>query len=51
MSKRLDYNRIAPADIQSLGGVYNYAMQSGLPAELMEIVFCGFRRLITAHFA
>lgn len=39
MSKRLDYNRIAPAGIQALGAVYGYVMQSDLPAALIELVF------------
>jgi AhpD family alkylhydroperoxidase len=39
MSKRLDYNQIAPAGAKALGGVYAYVMQSGLPAELIELVF------------
>lgn len=39
MSKRLDYNRIAPAGIQALGAVYGYVMQSELPVTLIELVF------------
>lgn len=39
MSKRLDYNQIAPSGIKALGGVYGYIMQSGLPAELVELVY------------
>jgi AhpD family alkylhydroperoxidase len=39
MSKRLDYNQIAPSGIQALGAVYGYVMQSGLPAVLIELVF------------
>jgi len=39
MSKRLDYNQIAPAGAKALGGVYAYVMQSGLSAELIELVF------------
>lgn len=39
MSKRLDYNQIAPAGAKALGGVYAYVMQSGLAPELIELVF------------
>jgi AhpD family alkylhydroperoxidase len=39
MTKRLDYNQIAPAGVKALGGVYGYVMQSGLPAALVELVY------------
>src|ERR1700738_2828767 len=39
MSKRLDYNQVAPNGVKALGGVYGYVMQSGLPAELVELVY------------
>ena len=39
MSKRLDYNQIAPNGVKALGGVYGYVMQSGLPADLVELVY------------
>ena len=39
MSKRLDYNQIAPAGAKALGGVYGYVMQSGLPAVLVDLVY------------
>jgi AhpD family alkylhydroperoxidase len=39
MAKRLDYNQIAPNGAKALGGVYGYVMQSGLPAELVELVY------------
>ena len=39
MTKRLDYNQIAPNGVKALGGVYGYVMQSGLPAELVELVY------------
>jgi AhpD family alkylhydroperoxidase len=39
MGKRLDYNQIAPSGAKALGGVYGYVMQSGLPAELVELVY------------
>jgi AhpD family alkylhydroperoxidase len=39
MTKRLDYNQIAPNGAKALGGVYGYVMQSGLPAVLVDLVY------------
>jgi AhpD family alkylhydroperoxidase len=39
MSKRLDYDKIAPAGVKALGGVYGYIMQSKLPVALVELVY------------
>jgi AhpD family alkylhydroperoxidase len=39
MTKRLEYDQIAPNAVKALGGVYGYIMQSGLPAELVELVY------------
>lgn len=39
MVKRLDYNHISPDGSKSLGNVYAYVMRSGLPAELVELVY------------
>ncbi|MHB0773663.1 carboxymuconolactone decarboxylase family protein [Bradyrhizobium sp. 5.13L] len=39
MSKRLDYNQIAPAGIKTLGGVYGYVLQSRLSPTLIELVY------------
>jgi AhpD family alkylhydroperoxidase len=39
MTKRLDYNQIAPAGTKALGGVYGYVMQSKLPATLVNLVY------------
>jgi AhpD family alkylhydroperoxidase len=39
MSKRLDYNHVAPAGVKALGGVYGYVMQSKLPAKLITLVY------------
>ncbi|MCK1275134.1 carboxymuconolactone decarboxylase family protein [Bradyrhizobium sp. 61] len=39
MTKRLDYDRIAPAGVKALGGVYGYIMQSNLPAALINLVY------------
>lgn len=39
MTKRLDYNQIAPNGAKALGGVYGYVLQSGLPAELVDLVY------------
>ena len=39
MTNRLDYNQIAPHGAKALGGVYGYVLQSGLPAELVNLVY------------
>src|SRR3982074_29648 len=39
MTKRLDYNQIAPGGVKALGGVYGYIMQCGLPAVLIDLVY------------
>jgi AhpD family alkylhydroperoxidase len=39
MTRRLDYNQVAPNGVKALGGVYGYIMQSGLPAELVDLVY------------
>jgi AhpD family alkylhydroperoxidase len=39
MSKRLDYNQIAPAGVKALGAVYGYIAQSSLPPPLVELVY------------
>ena len=39
MSERLDFNTAAPAGMKALGGVYGYLAQSGLPTQLLHMVF------------
>jgi AhpD family alkylhydroperoxidase len=39
MTQHLDYNQVAPNGVKALGGVYGYVMQSGLPAELVDLVY------------
>jgi AhpD family alkylhydroperoxidase len=39
MTRRLDYNQVAPNGVKALGGVYGYVMQTGLPAELVDLVY------------
>ena len=39
MTMRPDYNKIAPGGVKALGGLYGYVMQSGLSAELVELVY------------
>ena len=39
MSQRLDYDRTAAAGMKALGTVYGYVMQSGLAAELVELIY------------
>lgn len=51
MTRRLDYDRIAPAGVKALGGVYGYIMQSNLPAGLINLVYCAYPRSTTALFA
>ena len=36
---RLDYNKLVPNGAKALGGVYGYIMQSGLPADLVDLVY------------
>jgi AhpD family alkylhydroperoxidase len=39
MTKRLDYTQVAPNGAKALGGVYGYVLQSGLPGELVNLVY------------
>jgi len=39
MTQRLDYNQVAPNGAKALGGVYGYVLQSGLPAQLVDLVY------------
>lgn len=39
MTQRLDYTQIAPNGAKALGGIYGYIVQSGLPAELVDLVY------------
>jgi AhpD family alkylhydroperoxidase len=39
MTRRLDYNQIAPAGVKAIGGVYGYVMQSGLSSVLVDLVY------------
>lgn len=39
MSQRLDYNQIAPVGDKALVGVYEYIMQCGLPAVLVDLLY------------
>jgi AhpD family alkylhydroperoxidase len=39
MTKRIDYNQVAPAGVKALGGVYGYVLQSNLPAALVELAY------------
>ena len=39
MSKRLDYNQVAPTGAKALGSVYAYVMQSSLPPVLVDLVY------------
>lgn len=39
MSQRLDYQKLSPAGVRALGGVYLYVANSGLPKVLLDLVF------------
>lgn len=39
MSQRIDYTQVSPAGAKALGGVYGYVLQSGLPGELVDLVY------------
>ena len=39
MTRRIDYNQVAPNAARALGGVYGYVAQCGLPAELVELIY------------
>ena len=39
MTRRLDYNQVAPNGAKALGGVYGYVLQSGLPGEPVDLVY------------
>ena len=39
MSKRLDYNQLAPAGLKALGAAYGYVAQSGLSPVLVDLVY------------
>ena len=39
MPQRIDYNAVAPAGMKTLGTVYGYVRQSGLPVRLVDLVF------------
>jgi len=39
MTQRINYNEVSPIGSKALGGVYSYVLQSGLPLELVELVY------------
>jgi AhpD family alkylhydroperoxidase len=39
MTQRLQYQTLAAAGMRALGGVYQYVAQSGLPPDLIDLVF------------
>jgi AhpD family alkylhydroperoxidase len=39
MTQRMDYSAVTPAGVKALGGVYGHIMQSGLPKELVYLVY------------
>ena len=51
MSKRLDYNQIAPERLEALSGVHGYIAQSSLPATLVDLVYLRVSQIKTAPTA
>jgi AhpD family alkylhydroperoxidase len=39
MTQRLDYQKLSAAGVRAVGGVYMYVVNSGLPKELVDLVF------------
>lgn len=39
MTQRINYSQVAPDGVKALGGVYSYVRHSGLPTDLIELVF------------
>jgi AhpD family alkylhydroperoxidase len=39
MSQRLDYQKLAPAGMRAVGGVYVYIANSGLPKTLVDLIY------------
>ncbi|OBA58288.1 alkylhydroperoxidase [Mycobacterium sp. 1100029.7] len=39
MTQRIDYTAVAPRGVRALGGVHVYVSQSGLPPELLTLVY------------
>lgn len=39
MSHRIDYNKVAPAGVKALGGVYGYIAKSSLSPVLVDLVY------------
>ncbi len=39
MSQRMNYNTAAPSGMKALGAVHGYVRRSGLPSQLVDLVF------------
>jgi AhpD family alkylhydroperoxidase len=39
LSKRIDYNQVAPIGVKALGNVYGYVAQSSIPPLLVDLVY------------
>ena len=50
MTQRIDYNQIAPGAVKALGGVYGYVLQSGLPNDLVELVYLRISQINNCAF-
>ncbi len=51
MSKRLDYNQIAPEGLEALGGVHGYIAESSLPATLVDLVYLRVSQIIDCAYS
>jgi AhpD family alkylhydroperoxidase len=50
MAKRIDYNQVAPLGAKALGGVYAYVLQSGLPLDLIDLVYLRISQINNCAF-
>lgn len=50
MTVRIDYNQVAPGAAAALGGVYGYVAKSGLPAELVELMYLRISQINNCAF-
>ena len=50
MSRRLDYTQVAPAGVKALATVHVYVSQSGLPLDLIELVYLRVSQINSCAF-
>ena len=39
MTQRIDYQAVSPAGLRAIGGVYQHVAKSGLPQEIVDLVY------------